>query len=283
MAGSFKTSSRSKQRTERSSSKHSNTAGERLLEGSLFSRPYSADQRLVDRSIVCSNSGTDDSFYTKTDLPEDHAMKTSERETNPRWNEQIMQQPQSEVTVQPRCLSTIDVTGERVMLKSRLSYGRVSNKQGDIKTLQHGFKVPDLINDFLLENYGNISEAEVRILSINGDENQLRCSVDLKSKKLPKDEGSKIALNEVLKLKTRLRYGKVSYEKDDLEFNSPDFEISQYFEECLERKYWAVPNCELCLVIDTKGNLIPRVQIEIKDRVDAIFNTANTVRKIISN
>ncbi len=85
-------------------------------------------------------------------------------------------------------------------------------------------------------------------------------------------------------MKTCLRYGKVSFEKEDVELIPPGFEIFQYFIECLEREYWSVPNCELCLIIDTKGNLTPRVETELKDRVhDGIFNKVNKVWKRVSN
>lgn len=273
----FMTSNNSNQRAEENGYKHSNNAEQRRTEGSLFSRSNDAEKRTVSGSFSSSISGTDDSCYTSRDS-RDHVMKTSVK-ANRRRDEQ----PQRAVAIQPSY--PLDVTEERVMLKSRLCNGRVSYQPGDIEILHPGFEVPDLIKDFLLENYGSISEAEVRIVSVNGDENQLRvqCSVDPKSNELPKDEGSQITSNEILKLKTRLRYGKVSFEKEDVEFISPDFEISQYFIECLEREYWSVPNCELCLIIDTKGNLTPRVETELKDRVYGIFNKVNKVWKRVSN
>ena len=214
--GLLRTSSNSNRRSERSSYNRSN-----------------AEQRTEGGSFNSSFSGTDDSCYTKLDFSGDHVTKTSERETNHGWDEQNMRQPQGLGTYQPRYSPA--VTGERVMLKGRLCNGRISHQPGDIEILHFGFKVPDLIKDFLLGKHGSISKAEVEIVSVNDDENQLSCSVDSQSKENPEDKGSQIASNEILKLETRFQYGKVSFEKDVVEFITlPDLEISQYLIGCLE-------------------------------------------------
>lgn len=192
--------------------------------------------------------------------------------TNPAWNEENMRQPQSTVTVTARCPT---VSGKRVMLKSKLNNGRISYHPRDIKILFRGFEVPELIKAFLLENYSSVSETEVRILQGNNGELIVPRLVD---------EGLQLAANETLRLSTRLRHGKVSFEEDDLYFISPDWEIPQYIIERLERDYWAVPCCELYLIIDAEGNLTVRIQMELTDRVaSAIFNQVNKVWTIKRN
>lgn len=63
-------------------------------------------------------------------------------------------------------------------------------------------------------------------------------------------------------LKTRIRYGKVSFEKGDLEFRERDWEVPQHIIQALERDYSAKPDGELYVISDEQGNLRIKVCFE---------------------
>lgn len=67
--------------------------------------------------------------------------------------------------------------------------------------------------------------------------------------------GAQLDVNEALMLKTRIRYGKVSFKPEDVEFTYPGWVIPQHLLECLEREQFAAHNGELFVISDEKGNL----------------------------
>ena len=68
-------------------------------------------------------------------------------------------------------------------------------------------------------------------------------------------------VNDSLMLKTRIRYGKVSFKREDVEFTYPGWVIPQHLVESLERKQFATHNGELFVISDEKGNLKSTVRI----------------------
>lgn len=67
--------------------------------------------------------------------------------------------------------------------------------------------------------------------------------------------------NEALMLKTRIRYGKISFEPGDLEYLYPDWMIPQYLVESLEQEHLTAPSVDLCVISDEKGNLRSTVKV----------------------
>ena len=141
---------------------------------------------------------------------------------------------------------------EPIMLKGKLRHGKISYEEGDIIIHRPGFEVPDYINKSLVEHYGLTAEAVVEIVSDPKKEDVLHWSVDPRCSKLPSGEGKQIASNETLMLKTRVRFGKVSFEKNDLEYLHPGWKIPSFITESLKRQ---ASNGELSVFSDEKGNL----------------------------
>ena len=67
----------------------------------------------------------------------------------------------------------------------------------------------------------------------------------------PNYGGLQLDDNETLMLKTRIRYGKISFEPKDVEFTYPGWMIPQH----LEREQFATHDGELFVISDEKGNL----------------------------
>ena len=84
-----------------------------------------------------------------------------------------------------------------------------------------------------------------------------RTSVDPRWRKLPNGEGKQVASNEPLMLKTRVRFGKVSFEENDLEYTHPKWEMPPFITERLKRQ---ASNGELSVFSDEKGNLRCKVE-----------------------
>lgn len=77
----------------------------------------------------------------------------------------------------------------------------------------------------------------------------------------PNYGGLQMDVNDSLMLKTRIRYGKVSFKREDVEFTYPGWVIPQHLVESLERKQFATHNGELFVISDEKGNLKSTVRI----------------------
>ena len=137
------------------------------------------------------------------------------------------------------------------MVKSILRNGKISYEPEDLEILYPDFKVPDHIREGLLNAHYNIPEAGLKIVKdINGE---LRVTVEPKSKDSSKDRGIEIAANETVMLEARVRYGKVSFEKGDLQFLYPNFQIPTYITTSLKGDYETVPDGELYVFSDHQG------------------------------
>lgn len=176
-----------------------------------------------------------------------------------------MQQPQGVPSIQqshpPATTTKRSSTGAPVLVKSKLRYGKISRQPGDVEIWRLGFDVPEHIAQNLMENYCNISEAPVKIVSDPKDKS-VRWSVYQK----PKGEGIEIADNEVVMLQARVRYGDVSLEKGDLFFLYPGWEIPQYITESIKRDHGQARCGELYIISDERGNLRYKVDITLIDR-----------------
>ena len=67
--------------------------------------------------------------------------------------------------------------------------------------------------------------------------------------------------NEALMLKTKIRYGTISFEPGDLECLYPDWMIPQHLMESLKNEYLATPTGDLYVISDEKGNLRSTVKV----------------------
>ena len=78
----------------------------------------------------------------------------------------------------------------------------------------------------------------------------------------PNYEGLQLGFNEALMFKTRIRHGKISFERADVEFTYPDWMIPQHLVVSLEHDMSATHNGELFVISDEKGNLRSTVRID---------------------
>ena len=159
-----------------------------------------------------------------------------------------------------------------VMLKTRLFRGRLSYEPSDIEIFLPGFKVPDDLERQLQEKFSNTPEAIVKITWERSGE--LVWSVVTDSKAIEKLE------NETVMLKTRVRYGQISMEEGDLEFVHPQWKTPDFITDRLKNKYWWIPQVQLCVISDEKGDL--RAQ-EQTTRTERAIGWWNELKKSVKN
>ena len=171
-------------------------------------------------------------------------------------------------TIQPLAnpYPAILVTGEPVWLRSVLRFGRISFDPQDLQLWDPAFNVPDFINTDLIQRFQYTPEIGVRI--VQGTDGQLQWSVDPKLIEVSKSryEGIKIAANETLMLKTRIRKGLVSFQENDVDFRYGSFGIPQEIINELKEKHCATTCGELYIILDEQRNL--RIIVKMAGRID---------------
>ena len=216
---------------------------------------------------VTSVSATETGQLFAGHATERHVVQSTGRETGYGFGNQNRRQSRDAPVVQQPPPSTITSkytdystsTVEAVMLKSKLRFGKIAN----VSICCSGFQVPYYITQCLLDNYSDISDAEVRIVL---DKNSaLRWSVDVKSKELSRKEGIHSGY-EVLMLHSYVRDGQVSLEERDLRFIYPGWQVPPYVMASIGRDHWAIRYAELFIISNEKGELKYKVRIDIKNR-----------------
>ena len=217
-------------------------------------------------SFPRTNSGP-----SQSDLPKiDH----SEWELGRGRNEPNTQPPTQQVatTILPYHPPAVNVTGEPVLLRSLLLYGRISHQPEDLQLLDPTFTVPDHINQNLFQQYCDTPVTGVTI--VRGIDGTLRWSVNPKLIEISRSryEGIQIADNETLKLKTRILYGQVSFQEKDVHFRFGTWQIPQHIVESLKEEYGFTPSGELYIISNDRGNLRKVVKVGTLNRVRSAAN-----------
>lgn len=163
-------------------------------------------------------------------------------------------------------------TGKPVWLRSILRYGRISFELRNLQLWYPEFIVPDFINTELIQLHQYTPEIGVRI--VQGIHGQLQWSVDPKLIEVSRSryEGIKIAANETLILKTRIREGLVSFNENDVDFRYGSFRIPREITNKLKEEHWATPCRVLYIISDEIGNLRTIVKIGKLDRFLTFVN-----------
>ena len=147
---------------------------------------------------------------------------------------------------------------------SKLRYGKILYQSegrgghldhillGDIRLLrtEPNVRIPDDVRQNLFKQFCHTSEADVTIVSEPHDKEALRWFVEEKSW-----NANEMADNEVLMLKTSVRQGRVSMERDDLKFKYPDWTVPRCILKKIEDDYAVTSYGELNIISDEKGNL----------------------------
>ena len=108
-------------------------------------------------------------------------------------------------------------------------------------------QIPEEVEQDLLKQFGTIPKVEVKVVSNQG---VLKWFAEEDSQ-----EAKEIAENEALMLKTGVRYGQVSFEKNDLQFRYPEWTVPECILQKIESGHRDMPSGELNIISDEKGNL----------------------------
>ena len=112
-----------------------------------------------------------------------------------------------------------------VVLRSIARYGRISKQLGELQVWDPEFKIPDDIQDKLLTKHCDTPETGVRIIRYS--DGTLECHNYQNFKKFFLNEDIKLAKDEFLVMKTRIRHGKASFEDVDVQFKFANVHIPQ--------------------------------------------------------
>lgn len=198
-----------------------------------------------------------------------------------RWNEHRFQQPRArqdfvggQTASSPAFTPSFTSKGELIMLKTRLRFGKISYDRADLKIMYPGFEVPSHIKSSLLQKHSYTSEAVIEIVS-DPKSREIRWSVDRPISTEDDDEPIHVAPNETMVLITHVRYGKVSMKKDDVELVYPEWKTPDYLAKTLKREYCLIPDGNIYVVSDEKGNLRFKVHYTIGKKARAIAALKN--------
>lgn len=142
-----------------------------------------------------------------------------------------------------------------LVLKTKLRNGILSFEEGDLKFLSPDF--PGVSAEdcrILQEKWGHIGEITVKFVSVPRDNLQAVYFGD---------QGVEMADNDLILLKTRIRKGSVSFNKDDIEYHYPNWKVPEYILKSLRK----AANGKLLIISDEKGNLRCHVLTAAKDKV----------------
>ena len=131
----------------------------------------------------------------------------------------------SQNTPQPVLATQLPGNPPVVVLRSIARYGRISNQLGDLQVWDPEFKIPDDIQDKLLTKHCHTPETGVRIIRYS--DGTLECHNYQNFKKFFLNEDIKLAKDEFLLMKTRIRHGKASFEDVDVQFKFANVHIPQ--------------------------------------------------------
>ena len=143
----------------------------------------------------------------------------------------------------------------KLVLKSKLRYGKISFERADVKFLSGEIQeIPEDIIQHLRQTNKHVKERRVKIMLVPSRNEQLV---------YVEDQDIEIADNDLILLKTRVINGVVSFHEDDVEVRYPaDWQVPVYILEDLRRK---ASNGKLFIISDEKGNL--RCTVKRTERV----------------
>ena len=144
----------------------------------------------------------------------------------------------------------------KLLFKSKLRNGRISYAPEDVEFSSPYFLgLPDDKKQRYLDNYSHIDEIQLKIVS-GRPGNSLLVFVG--------DQGIEMGNNDLLRLKTRVIKGLVSFREDDVEFQYPGWKFPLFILEDLKRKS---STGRLFIISDERGNLRCKVKREVADKL----------------
>ena len=187
--------------------------------------------------------------------------------------------PQGIVTNQPSYhagashLGSTLAPAKTVMLNTRLRNGRISSRREDVVYWKPGWVVPDYIAEDLSRQHSKKAEADLVVLL--DERGQLVCQVN---EKKSSNQHPYIAPGEVIKLKTRMYSGRISFKDKDVEIIDHSWQVPQEIVDGLKTEHRATPTAKLLIVSDSKDNFRCLVQVGVVSKMlrnisDKVENT----------
>jgi len=139
-----------------------------------------------------------------------------------------------------------------IMIQTRLYYGRISYRPEDVEYWKPGFVIPDIMERDLSCRHSKKSDAYLLIFLEFG-RGSLTCQVAAKKGK-EWQQILELHPDETIKLQTRLRSGRISFEPTDIVFCFADFRVPLVLVRKLKEEFRATPTAELFVISDSKGN-----------------------------
>jgi len=215
--------------------------------------------RTSQENNSCAPGSGADTYSPSSDQSQSYPLESNPPDWKQgHWNNVLnMEQPTPQASTATRSYHplAVNVNEEPVFLRSLLRYGRISYQVEDLQIRDPTFTVPDYIDKILFQQYHDTPVTGVTIeRSIQGT---LQWPVDPQLIKVSKSryKGINIADNETLMLKTRVRYGKVSFQESDVHFRHGTWQIPQNMIDSLKKEYWATPSGDLYIISDGREQL----------------------------
>jgi len=200
-----------------------------------------------------------DTYSTYSDQSQSYPLESNPPDWKQgHWNNAPNMQrptPQAATATQPYHPPAVNIRGEPVLLRSLLRFGKISNRIEDLQLWDPTFTVPDHINSTLFQQYHDTPATGVTI--VRGIDGALRYTIDPQLIEVSRSryDGMQIADNETLMLKTRVRYGKVSFQESDTQFRYGTWKIPQNIVDSLKEKYSATKSGDLYIISDGRDGL----------------------------
>ena len=194
-----------------------------------------------------------------------HLEQPPERKPGYGWeNKKLQQQRESFPVTIPTDNTKQNCLIGKLVLESKVRYGRISFEPADLKFLSEEFQeIPEDIIQHLLQTNRRVQERSVKIMLVPSHNRHIVYIGD---------QGIDMADNDLLLLKTRICNGMVSLHEDDIEVRYPvDWEVPTYILEDLKKKG---SNGRLFIISNEKGNLRCHIKLENMGRVAGAKNKA---------
>ena len=174
----------------------------------------------------------------------------------------------------PSYLEHSFVPEKTVMLNTRLRYGKISCRPEDVVYWKPGWVVPDYIAESLFRQHSKTSDAELVIQSDEKGGLIYQVSKKKSSHQIQPEELQDLDLapDQVIKLKTRIYSGVISYNEKDVEIFDKTWQVPKEVANTLQSEYRTTPVARLTIVSDPKGNLRSIVQTGTFNRAFSLIN-----------
>lgn len=249
-----------------------------LLLTSAFADTRSYPQQISDASSSQQSLGLATSQPTPTQ--ENTASGPSHQfynQTGPSFSSQRVPQPHEVTTTkQPFHPTTgsfdykiVLPPAKTVMVMTHLRNGRISREKEDIEYWKSEFIIPAPMECDLLKRYKNKTDVELAI--IENEKGSLVPLVD-KEKRKEFQQFMLLALDERVVLKTRIKNGKISFEKEDVVVRHLNWRVPEDVVSNLLQEFQMIPNADLFIISDSRGNLRTIVQVGTLRRCGSYIN-----------